>query len=421
MSRKLLLTAPLLLGVALVTLALYHVQAQAGCPAAELRVQTTADARADGYLLAAPGASYFRHAAYDLIQGRIRFFELARHDGALMRYTLADTRSAGCVPRQLFDAELEGLPMPADHCIGAVAVASPASRYVIEGYPQSRQDIPEALVVRERDGGPVLASLQIGKAWGLPELLPERLPEFVPGLAPGNRDTCRTTLLRSDHPLWNISSFVFVDQQGATASARSPLPESDYREGELLPALDEVRRQLALQNRLDTRSCSLPGWMGATEVHALELERGPLEVDARLDTDSRKAGVVLVDVYVPDKAVVLLARAHGPTLWHIHESSRSSLVAVLLRGHHGQAVEGIGPYTRVLMSTQLHNPYTNCSERELSEIESRITRQYGVRSRQRQSQATPPQVRYGIGEPMPDGAELFHLGLSIEDFLLKDD
>ncbi|MGH8457842.1 MAG: hypothetical protein ACRESV_00715, partial [Nevskiales bacterium] len=170
------------------------------------------------------------------------------------------------------------------------------------------------------------------------------------------------------------------------------------------------------------RGCSLPGWMGETELHLLELERGPLEIAARLDTESHRAGVVLVDVYAPDKAVVILAHAQGPTVWHVHESGRSSVVAVLVRGQHGQAVVGLSAYTRILMSTQLHNPYTYCTEQELRDIETRLTKQYGITRTQRQNpQQHPPVVRYAIGEPMPDGAQLFHYDRRLADFEVRNE
>ncbi len=198
--------------------------------------------------------------------------------------------------------------------------------------------------------------------------------------------------------------------------------KADNEMPELLPPSSQVVRKLAAESLLDRGSCELPGWMGATEVHALDLERGPLEIDARLDAESRKAGVVLVDVYAPDKAVILLAQAQGPTVWHVHESGRSSVIAVLVRGHHGQAVVGLSAFTRILMSTQLHNPYTNCTEQELRDIEDRVTRQYGAaRTQQENPRQDPAIVRYSIGEPMPDGSQLFHQHRSMAEFEVRDE
>jgi uncharacterized membrane protein YidH (DUF202 family) len=181
-----------------------------------------------------------------------------------------------------------------------------------------------------------------------------------------------------------------------------------------------VRRALAQDDRLAPDRCSLPGWSGDTEIHEIVLDRGPLEVAAKLDARSDAAGVVLLDVHAPDKAVVIVARARGPTIWHIHESSRSSVVAVLVLAEHGQAVVGLTRYSRVLMSTQRHNPYTHCTSAELEAIIAQVTGHYGIAQRHTQplwpGRAT---VRYNLGEAMPAGGELFHHDRVLSEFELR--
>ncbi|HXG28597.1 MAG TPA: hypothetical protein VNJ47_07100 [Nevskiales bacterium] len=373
----------------------------ASCDAPRLTVQARSlDARSQGYLLATSQAGHFRDAIYDLIQGRIRFFELPQADGRFHRYQLEDSRSAACLPRSALAASLDGLPLPAGRCLARRDVPQALSAYRVE---EARDGLWRTLQLRARDSGAVLA---VHRA-------PSRLARLL-----------RTTDCPSKRPLWWLTGFVLPDRWGAVLT-RTGL-EAARAAGEpapaLLPAPDTVRWQLALEGEAPPEPCWLPGWAGPTEVHVIELEQGPLPVPARLDAESREAGMVLVDVHVPDAAVVILARAQGPTVWHVHESGRSSVVAMLVRGHHGQAVVGLSRFSRILMATRLHNPQARCSEAELREIEARVIAQYGVARRQRQdSRQQPPVPRYAVGEPMPEGGELFHYDRALSDFEVQDD
>lgn len=383
-------------------------------PADALEIHVQADARDNGYRFdESDMSSLFRLATYDLVQGRISFFEVQVSAGRYARYALSDSHNPSCIARHLFDAQLAGLPIPARACVSETQVSAPASRFRVESDSDSASLAPASVSVREQQTGKLLARYQ----------RPGKIRRWLAGLFGG--DSCDTDTSRTQLPLWMATGFVFTDRWGNTLrpndlvsiqAERAANPGSD----ELMPPLGWVRRRLATEGRLGQESCTLPGWMGDTEVHVLELAQGPLEIEARLDALSNKAGVVLVDVHAPDKAVVLLVRAKGPTVWHIHESSSSSIVAVLVRGHHGQAVVGLTAFSRILMSTQLHNPFTNCTEEELAGIESRLTQQYGIARIQRQDlQQSPQAVRYGVGEPMRDGAELFHHYRSMADFEVR--
>lgn len=381
----------------------------------ELQLNAPVDARGNGYLLPPRGTGHFRRAVYDLIQGRILFFELEESPGSLVRYALANKHSASCIERRLFDEHLAGLPMPSDGCISATGVTASASRYLIEGGTGTPNERPDFVEVRDRQSGALLAHYR--RRTGILD----KLTRLFAGAACGQASS------RSQLPLWHITSFVFPDNWGETLdlSSLDRIGEEldlGMETTEVLPPALWVQRRLAGEGRLDRNSCVLPGWMGATEVHEITLEHGPLEVGARLDASSGKAGVVLLDVHAPDKAVILLARAQGPTIWHVHETSRSSVVAILVQAEHGQAVVGLSRFTRILMSTQQHNPYTNCTAEELRGIEKQVTARYGVTHRQRQSpRQVPPVARYSIGEPMPDGAQLFHDTRSLADFELRED
>jgi hypothetical protein len=358
------------------------------------------DARSQGYLLATTQAGHFRDAVYDLIQGRIRYFERPQAAGRFHRYQLADSRSAACLSRSELATSLFGLPLPAGRCLARSDAPQALSAYRVE---ETREGLWRRLQLRARDSGEVLAAHRV----------PSRLARLL-----------RSAACPPQRPLWWLTGFVLPDRWGgvltraeleAARAAGAPAPE-------LLPAPDTVRWQLALEGEAPPEPCWLPGWTGPTEVHLIELEHGPLPITARLDAESREAGMVLVDVHVPDKAVVILAHAQGPTVWHVHESGRSSVVAMLVRGHHGQAVVGLSRFSRILMSTQRHNPQARCSEPELREIEEQVIAQYGVARRQRQAPAQqPPVPRYAVGEPMPEGGELFHYDRPLSDFEVRDD
>jgi hypothetical protein len=384
-------------------------------PMAGLSLHVQADARDGGYLLDTPGTDgYFRHAVFDLIQGRIRYFETTEAPGRFLRYEFAPLHSSRCIERRVVDEFLAALPMPAGRCVAIRRISRSTSRYAVEGYARDPRKPLESVVVRDRQSGAVLAEYR-SKAGS-------RLPGFL------RRDSaCARQSRATGHPARNISSFVFRDRWGGVVDAKDPALTA-FATGDpgnapdLLPPSGQVRFRLAQDGNLGPSTCWLPGWSGETEVHEITLERGPLEIDARLDPANSKAGVVLLDVHTPDKAVIILARARGPTVWHVHESSRSSAVAVLVQGVGGQAVVGLTRHTRILMSTRQHNPQANCSAEELQQIEKQVVAHYGIKSRQYQSpRQQPPVVRYGIGEPMPDGGELFHHDRALADFEVRDD
>lgn len=376
-------------------------------PLAGLQHYTQADARAQGYLLTPGSTAYFRHAVYDLVQGRIRFFETAQGDGLLLRYQLLDRQDPRCIARSQVDDHLQDIPMPRSQCVGGSPVTAPASRYAVEGYADSKGQITHRVLVRDRADNKMLAEYRWpwSPAWS-------RLWATA-------SHCMQAAAQAQDHPYWNLTGFVFPDHAGntldASSLARIRAAQTQGLVVDVLPPTLWVRRELLVRDQLDTRRCWLPGWMGPTEVHVIELERGPTDVTARLDTSTRKAGFAIVDVNVPDTSVVLLLRAREPTVWHIHESSNTSLVAVLARGEHGQAVLGLTPYTRVLLSTQWHNPYTNCSLQELETIEADVIRRYGVTQRLGPRDGEGPnQVRFTVG--LPDGGQPFHYIERLEDF-----
>lgn len=386
-----------------------HVAPERFCDATPgLQLYAEADARSDGYALPLPGGErYFRQAVYDLIQGRVAFFEMEETSGAWQRYEFGSHRSAQCIARKRVDELLADLPLPPDQCVQARAVDTPTSRYVIDLQPAIVEGARE-LVLRERESAIVLAAYR----------QPQVLPPVVADLACPSHVRDQTAV-----SIGSLSALALADRWGErlTLAELDDKPARVDGDSEMRPPITELRWRLAADGRLDPRKCYLPGWMGKTEVHVLELKRGPLDMSARLDALSSTAGVVLVDVHAPDRAVIILATAEEPTIWHIHESGRTNIVGVLVRGQHGQAVLGVTPLTPILMSTDLHNPYTNCSADELEDIKQGVIAHYGIKSRQRdEPRLGKPPVRYSLGEPMPEGGQLFHNSFALEDFELRD-
>ncbi len=378
-----------------------------------LSVDARVDAQQDGYLMpVTTGFGYFRHAVHDLVQGRIGYFEIAQASGDVNRYHLASVYSTSCIDRKLHDEHLAELPMPKASCVGVVRLPQSQARYRLDGYDGGQRKPPNNIKLVDRKTSHVLA-------------LYHRPLRFANVFPLERNAECKKQRMQPGHPAWNLTSFVFRDQQGRTYdAAQHGLAQRELGAtslaADLLPPPAWVRRQLAHENKLARKDCVLPGWSGDTEVHALALDVGPLEISAKLDAQSDKAGVVLLDVHAPDKAVVILAKARGPTIWHIHESSSSSVVAVLVQAEHGQAVVGLTRYSRILMSTQHHNPHSNCSARELEEIVKSVVARYGITHSQSQADlSAAPVVRYTLGEPMRPGGELFHHDRELADFELR--
>jgi hypothetical protein len=414
-ARLALLATAVGLAMAITLSPPFDTSQQACDPLAGLLVHATADAQEDGYLLpASSGYRYFAQAVYDLVQGRIRFFEIEQSNGQFARYRLASTHSPACIDRDLHDAELSGLPLPMASCVAVSQHPDSVARYLLEGYQEKRQRPPRFVGLRDRSDGRMLAEYRQPRGgwnlWGWQE-----------------HADCRAQRQQAGHPLWNLPAFALRDSQGAVFDRRAYQQARDELgsvgvDNEPLPPPAWVLRQLAQTGQLAPEACHLPGWSGPTEVYALSLDQGPLAVPARLDARSNSAGVVLVDVHAPDKAVVIVARARDPTIWHFHESSRSSIVAVLVLAEQGQAVVGLTRHTRVLMSTRLHNPQTNCSAVELGEIVARLTEQHGIAQQHAPpALASEKPVRYALGEPMPIGGELFHHDRRLSEFELRGD
>lgn len=378
-----------------------------------LEVLATADARDTGYRLSTTGGhtGYFRQALYDLILGRIRFFEVGQPDGRHRRYQLASHHDARCLAPAALDNQMDDLPMPARQCVARSVVDAPGSRYAVEGYPDSRDQGPAEVTIRDLQTGSLLATYRRPASLWL-----------------SGKSTCQEqAMAQPGHPVWGLTGLVFKDRRDGlfTSTDLSQFWSEAQRNGNtaaLMPPRWWARRQLAEAGVPVQAECGLPGWMGDTEIHVIEPSGATVAVPARLDANSESADFVILDVHVPDKSLVLLLRATRPTIWHVHESSRSAVVALLVSGDHGQAVEGLTRHSRILMSTRQYNPFTNCTARELGDIEGRITRQYGVTRTLRQASNEPlPVATYVIGDEMPDGAELFSIDYPREAFELRDE
>ena len=291
--------------------------------------------------------------------------------------------------------------MPAGHCVRAVSVTEPKSRYRVEIEAASGGGLEWSSIMDQKDGS-TLAEYR--RASVVPSAL---LGLACPRISPGFHGKLST-----------ISGFVFKDRWGGVLRGADLGAAPDATE---LPPAADVRARLAQEGRLDRRECHLPGWMGETAVHEVELPGGPLKVGARLDALSTTAGVVLLDVHTPDKAAVIIAKARHPTIWHVHESGASNIVAFIVRGDSGQAVLGLTPYSRILMSTREHNPQTNCSAAELKRIEHEVTARHGRPHQHRQeTHDGKPAVRYSIGEPMKDGSLQFHYASELSDYEVSE-
>lgn len=72
----------------------------------------------------------------------------------------------------------------------------------------------------------------------------------------------------------------------------------------------------------------------------------------QIDQSAADAGQVDVVVNVPDKPVILLLSAYGPTIWNVHWTPGTQIVGVFATGYHRQAVAGLPPDVPRLISTR---------------------------------------------------------------------
>lgn len=392
------------------------------CRSAGLQLAAPIDARDSGYLLAGAyawpgGFSYFRHGVLDLVLGRVRFFEAEESPGRYTRYLIGDAQRSDCIERALYEEKLADIALPAGHCLVAQRAPVPQSRFELTGYAAT--EVPGEVSVRERALG-ADAEPAARFRWHRP-------PAWL-GQAPHDRACPVDVEATPWHALWNLSSFVFVDAEGRVLrepdledlKRAQPAAATAAPQYHLIPPAGAAREWLASEGLLPAE-CRLPLLPPDVQLYGVRARAGGQLVKARLDTASESAAFVILDVNLPGEGVAVVAEAGDPTVWHVHTGPRTNLLAFIVRGHDGQAVEGLRAGTRLLLSTRRHNPQTNCSATELERIARQLRDAHALRPAEPVAPVPGEVVQYRIGEPMKDGQQGFHDLLPRSSFEVRDD
>lgn len=338
------------------------------------------------------------HAALDLVEGRVRFFEVEESTGLYRHYALSDRHSPHCLARAELDERLPGLPLPRDTCLERRAERAPHAGYELTGYARPGTEPPgEVALVRRSDGQAVARYRWFDH--------------------PGARTCPVDVRTHGGHPLWNLTSFVLPDRLGRTETV-APQPLADPQ-GELIPPPARVREALEHAALLPP-PCAMPPLPAGARVLQLQARTGGAQLEARLDAQGSRADFAIVDLNLPEEPVVLLATAEQATLWHLHRARDSQLFAVILRGARGQGLEGLPPDTHVLMATDAYNPGAHCNASELEAIAAEL------RPRAQALTPLPPERRgdalhFAIGEPMREGQQHFSFERPRAEFEVRED
>ncbi|HUP92679.1 MAG TPA: hypothetical protein VM074_10565 [Solimonas sp.] len=381
------------------------------------------DARDSGYLLPSPQPpwgrfDYFRHGVLDLLQGRVRFFEVEESSGRYIRYALAGVHSPRCIAPQLAQERLRGLDLPRGRCLTAREAPTPASRYELLGYAGPPRRLPREVSIRERrpgaEPGPALAAFR-----------------WFRHVAPfAGEETCPVDAAHNAwHPLWNLTSFALMDEHGAVvreadlpalareqaaAGADAPAPEQ-----QLIPGEAAWQAELTGQGLLPER-CDPPLLPDDTRVVSVSARHGGAQIEVRLDPDADHADFVILDVNLIGSPVAVIADAELPTLWHVHVGRDSQLVAFVVRGRGGQGVEGLDAAVALRMSTERYNPRSQCSAAELAAIAQELSRRYPAQPADLvEPLSADRSLHFGIGETMRDGQQLFTYEVPRAEFELE--
>jgi uncharacterized protein len=106
-------------------------------------------------------------------------------------------------------------------------------------------------------------------------------------------------------------------------------------------------------------SCRLDELPKDFTVQAVGVYRGEIDTDIQLETGHETKGVEVI-VNKPDENVVVLLMAYDPVVWQLKRTRKSRIAAVIVGGHHAQAVLGIERSVPLLFAT--HQGRKDCAQ-----------------------------------------------------------
>jgi len=295
---------------------------------------------------------YAHQAVWDLISGRISFFE-----GAGRKIFLADKRSRDCADDILPNQILRGLRLPEGKCLAEVQSNGDESRYEIHGYEYDR---PENVKIIDRITGDKVAGYRIVS-----------LTVNRPTFKHVKTMYCPVNEPNSNSPIRAITAATFLDSEGKVMSA------SEFMDLKYLVKTGYIQeyppRQVNVeQQRPSSTQCTFPELGSDVVIQKVQLYQGGRPVDVRIDNSTNKVREVSIVLNNPNKRTILFLSAYDPVVWKISRTPDSILTGVIAIGYHGKAVLGIDRATPLAISTRHHNPAVNCSSSDLGGIISSL-------------------------------------------------
>ena len=168
------------------------------------------------------------------------------------------------------------------------------------------------------------------------------------------------------------------------------------------------------------RSCGLAGLPDDAEVHLVGLYKGQKELDLQLGESGHTTTEVAVVVGRLPRPVILVLSAYDPVVWKIEYTTQARIAAVLVSGHHTQALIGIPRATphRVLSSEQTRGcePFHAHSAQNAAQEERKIVALTGRGIDKFYGSYAASAVHVGDDAPSTPGDVTYSPDLTVDDY-----
>jgi len=329
-----------------------------------LKVFRQVDAQSTGYYLAGVtledskhtgGYGYTRQAAWDLLNGRIAFFEMdAGTPGRFHRFSFAPDSSANCVTNT--GSAFAGLTPPLGQCLARVEDSSLRSLYQLDGFETGGGFRRRTAELRVRSTRELVATFVI-----------HRVPYMRLGSIHGGDTSTDLVCPKVEYnPAMGDELLYFSPEHALTAFAMRD------RNDKVTDLAALLRGEKSEFHALPTRaaeaqfgSCSLPALPVNTELHRFWREKPALRQKRSLYEPDLDREVLEIQVDRPGVPVVLLLQSRAAIRWKIIETKGTRIAAVLVSSESGaiNIDRQVAEYYEVPML--VHSPVTggptNCN------------------------------------------------------------
>lgn len=344
---------------------------------------------------------YAHQAVYDLITGKIKFFEgYGSYSGGkpqkpYVKVSLSDEKSIDCITREQHEELLSGLKLPLGKCLIYEHNAFQDSGYVVSGYEKNpkwgSQTVLNDVSVKKVPTKEVVARyktinlsgkflniilynsiLMAARVFGLQ--MGEILWRGIHFISP-NGLQCPAGDKIEYSPLRAITATVFADAHGRTMS-QTDFKSLDMRTEKFYPQEFPPRQDDAYQMAKKTDTCEFPERMSAAFLQRVFVYKGGgIAHGIRISSSSVMPRQVDVVVNSKDKSIFLHLLSNEPVIWNIRRTSETNLIGVISMGVQGSAVIGVDRSIPVAISSRYFSTLDNCNSAELSKIFQHIVRE----------------------------------------------